>query len=43
MLLASWDPVVPGFGEPIAAAVMLGNVVLGSFAYKTWMARTSES
>ena len=43
MLLASWGPVVLGFGEPIAAAVMLGNVALGGFAYKTWMARTSES
>ena len=36
-------PVVLGFGEPIAAAVMLGNVALGGFAYKTWMARQAES
>ena len=43
MLLASWGPVVLGFGEPIAAAVMLGNVALGGFAYKTWMERQAES
>ena len=43
MLLASWGPVVLGFGEPIAAAVMLGNVALGGFAYKTWMERNAES
>ena len=30
MLLASWGPVVLGFGEPIAAAVMLGNVALAA-------------
>ena len=43
MLLASWGPVVLGFGEPFAAAVMLGNVALGGFAYKTWMERNAES
>ena len=43
LLTASWGPGALGFGEPFAAAVMLGNVALGSFAYKTWMARTTES
>ena len=43
LLLASWGPVVLGFGEPFAAAAMLVNVALGSFAYKTWMARTEAA
>ena len=43
LLLASWIPVVLGFGEPFAAGALMMNVVLGSFAYKTWMARTAES
>ena len=43
LLLANWGPVVLGFGEPIATAVMLGNVALGGFAYKTWMEGQAES
>ena len=43
LLMASWGPVALGFGEPFAAAVMLGNVALGGFAYKTWMERQVES
>ena len=35
--------VMLGSGEPIAAAVILGNVALGGFAYKTWMERQAES
>ena len=43
LVLSAWVPVVLGFGEPIAASMMLVNVVLGSFAYKTWLARNAES
>ena len=43
LLMASWGPVLPGFGEPFAAAVLVGNVALAGISYKTWMARTAES
>ena len=43
LTLSAWIPVMLGFGEPFAASMMLVNVVLGSFAYKTWLARNAES
>ena len=42
LLLARWVPVVLGFGEPFAAAVMLMNVALGAYAWKM-LARNAES
>ena len=42
LLLASWGPVVLGFGEPFAGAVMLIDVALGAYAYKA-MVRTETS
>lgn len=43
MLMASWGPVVLGFGEPFAAAVMMMNTALGAFCWKVWMARTEAA
>ena len=35
LLMASWGPVLLGFGDPFAAAILAANVVLSSFAWKT--------
>ena len=43
LLLASWGPVVLGFGSPLAASVLLMNTALGAFSFKAWLARNAES
>ena len=32
--MASWTPVVIGFGSTLAAFILLMNTALGSYAYK---------
>ena len=41
--MASWTPVVIGFGSTLAASILLMNTVPGAYAYKTWLARNAES
>ena len=43
LVLSAWVPVMLGFGEPFAAAVMMMNVALGAFSFKAWMARSETA
>ena len=43
LVLSAWVPVVLGLGEPFAAALLLGNVALGAYCWKVWMARTEAA
>ena len=43
LVLSAWVPVVLGFGEPFAAAVLVGNVALGAYCWKAWLARTETA
>ena len=43
LVCAPWVPVALGFGSPLAAAILLMNTALGSYAWKAWLARQAES
>ena len=42
LVMASWTPVVIGFGSTLAASILLMNTALGSYAYKM-LARNEQA
>ena len=40
LIVTPWVPVIFGFGDTIAASIVLVNVLSGSFVYKMFAART---
>ena len=41
--MASWTPVVIGFGSTLAASILLMNTAFGAYSYKAWMARNVQA
>ena len=40
LMMTPWIPMLFGFGETIAAVIILVNLATGAFAYKAFAART---
>ena len=40
LVLTPWAPFIIGFGDPMGASIVFGNVIGGAYVYKSFVART---